>query len=149
MDDSRRKIYRNFLSGLDAGSPEGGRSRSPMFVLGDETWAPPTDILETQTELIIIMEIAGIHPHEIDIQYSGGILTIEGSREELPVVKNAQITYFHKKEIDYGHFRVRVKITSRIVSDAIEALYESGFLMIHLPKDPGKRKSSSVKIPVK
>ncbi len=149
MDDARRKIYRDFLSGLDPNAPEGGRSRSPMFVLGDETWAPPTDILETQTELLVIMEIAGIHPQDINIQYAGGVLTIEGCRQELPMIREAKITYFHKKEIDYGHFRVRVKITSRIISEAIEAGYDSGFLTIHLPKDTGKRRSGRVKIPVK
>ena len=148
MSDAKRKMYRQLLADLEALNSSEKKRRPPLFLLSDDTWAPPTDILETPDELIVVMEIAGVQPEALEVHYSGGFLLVEGTRHELEWMQQAEIVQFHKKEIDFGRFRVKIKITTRIFCDRIQASYEGGFLTIHLPKDNTGRKTKDVTIKV-
>lgn len=144
MSKSTRKLLSELLEGTEAGTAP----RRPVLFISDDAWSPPTDIVESPNAIYVVVELAGMAPSDVDIRYDQGYLILEGEREEVTGFIPEKIIRFHKKEIDAGHFRVRVKINSRIVRENIEASYHEGYLVIQLPKDERQKSSRSVKVPV-
>jgi HSP20 family protein len=103
------------------------KKRSPQ-------WRPPTDVLETDEEFLIVVEIAGMRGLDISATYDKGLLTIHGTR-----VDTGGLKAYHQMEIAYGEFQTEVRVPSRIETEKIEATYSDGFLRVVLPKLGSKR----------
>jgi len=94
-----------------------------------QAWHPATDLIETDANFIVRMEIAGMNVADFDITLTGNILTIDGRRlESFPDCA------FHQLEIPSGDFSSSVEIPAPIEKSAISAVYENGFLNVTLPK---------------
>ena len=94
-------------------------------------WRPPTDVLETDDAIVVVVEIAGMRGLNISVIFERQILSIRGARPDTNVCKT-----YHQMEIDYGEFASEVQVPFRIDSDKIEATYNDGFLKVVLPKAP-------------
>ena len=92
-------------------------------------WRPPTDVLETDDEIVVVVEIAGMRGLNISVIFERQILSIRGTRPDTNICKT-----YHQMEIDYGEFASEVKVPLRVDSDKIEATYSDGFLKVVLPK---------------
>ncbi|MGD2163414.1 MAG: Hsp20/alpha crystallin family protein [Anaerolineales bacterium] len=97
-------------------------------------WRPPTDVLETDEALIVIVEIAGMRGLDFSVTFDDEVLSIQGSRPDSNVRK-----VYHQMEIDYGEFETDVKMPHKIDAAAIEATYSDGFLRVVLPKASPKK----------
>jgi HSP20 family protein len=117
----------------------------PVLMMPDYVWKPALDIYETEDEVIVLVEIAGMKKEEIEVAMQGNTLTISGNRiENVPYKMKLE-----QMEINYGKFQRKVKIFTPIELDKIIATYENGLLKIRLPKreeiqqsirvTPGKR----------
>jgi len=93
------------------------------------TWKPPTDVYETDSHIVVKVEVAGMKPEDFEISLSSRTLTISGVRMD-PAEK---LTY-QQMEISYGRFETQVYIPGAIEEDKIEAIYEDGFLKVLIPK---------------
>jgi HSP20 family protein len=107
-------------------------SKFPILVTSEKRWHPPTDVLETDDEYIVVMDLASVKQQDIKLTHEGGVLTVSGVRKEIDV---SQKRHYHKMEIDFGPFERRIKIPARIVDGSIKAVYDNGFLIIKLRKD--------------
>jgi len=150
MDNIKLKIFKEFREAEEkelqqVASP--AQKRAILFI-SDLAFAPPTDVWETEKEVVVMMEIANVSLDVIRIQYDDGYLIVEGQRPEPDLLSGAHIIKFHKKEIDYGEFRVRIKMNCRINQDKIKATYQDGMLTIVLHKDSHKKITTKVEIPV-
>ncbi len=92
-------------------------------------WKPPTDVYETNSHIVVKVEVAGMKPEDFEISFSSRTLTISGVRVD-PVEKLA----YQQMEILYGRFETQVYIPGPIEEDRIEAVYEDGFLKVLIPK---------------
>ncbi|MCJ7569886.1 MAG: Hsp20/alpha crystallin family protein [Anaerolineales bacterium] len=92
-------------------------------------WHPPTDVLETDDVVVVVVEIAGMRGLNISVTFDRQILSIRGARPDTNICKT-----YHQMEIDYGEFASDVQVPSRVDSDKIEATYSDGFLKVVLPK---------------
>ncbi len=92
-------------------------------------WHPPTDIYETQTAVIVQVEIAGMHESEFIISLENRFFTISGIRQG-PAEKGA----YYQMEIPSGEFISLVELPSAVVYDKVEAIYKDGFLRVVLPE---------------
>jgi HSP20 family protein len=124
---------------------EGNR---PILFSCDTSFSPPTDVWETVDEIFIVMEIGGLNSRDFEINYSGGYLIVKGHRREKENLVHSSIVKFHKKEIDYGEFQVKIKMNNRIRESGISAKYLDGILAIILAKDTQSPKLESIQIPV-
>jgi HSP20 family protein len=97
-------------------------------------WRPPTDVLETDEALIVIVEVAGMRGMDFSVTFDEEVLSIRGSRPDSNVRK-----VYHQMEIDYGEFASDVQMPQKIDGAAIEATYSDGFLRVVLPKASPKR----------
>ena len=112
---------------------------SPLFRLFDEasrpvrTMVPPVDVLESDTEIRLVMEIAGLNRETLDVTLENQTLTIRG--EKKPLWENREgVTYTGERT--YGQFTRAFKIPSRVNAGDIQASYADGLLEVVLPKAP-------------
>jgi HSP20 family protein len=94
-----------------------------------KAWRPPTDVYETDKDVIVKVEIAGMSEKDFTISLSNRSLRISGSRSD-PDYKLA----YQQLEIPYGHFCTEVFLPYAVAYEDIHAAYESGFLTVVLPK---------------
>jgi len=99
------------------------------LVRHQRSWRPPTDVYETDTCVVVRVEIAGMKEEDFHIGFSEGNLTISGVRRD-PVAKLA----YQQMEIRYGEFATQVYLPWSVAEEEIEASYEDGFLSVRLPK---------------
>lgn len=94
-----------------------------------KAWRPPTDVYETDDCVVVKVEIAGMEDEDFGISLDGKSLIISGVRRD-PASKLG----YQQMEILYGHFETDVHLARAIDEEKIEATYQSGFLIVHLPK---------------
>jgi len=107
-------------------------------------FTPPVDVYETETEVVVRMEIAGIDPTTIDIMIMQAkqLLVIRGRRSDPAAGKPRK---YHNMEIECGEFSRRIRLPRDVDQEGTSAHYEDGFLVITLPKSsPGEAKPRSV-----
>ena len=97
-------------------------------------WHPPTDVYETETSVVVRVEVGGLEEEDFDIRLDGHILTISGERRDLA----AKLAY-HQLEMRYGPFLTAVHLSQPIDETGIEATYRDGILQVVLPKAQARR----------
>ncbi len=97
-------------------------------------WRPPTDVYETDKEIIIRVEISGMKNGDFSITLEDRALVIRGIRMEKP-----ERRAYHQMEIRFGEFATQVEIPSPIISEGIKAEYNDGLLMVTLEKAKPQR----------
>lgn len=94
-----------------------------------EVWHPPTDVYETDTSVVVRVEVGGLAEEDFEICLDGHILTISGERRDLAV----KLAY-HQLEMRYGPFLAAVHLSQPVDETSIEATYRDGILQVVLPK---------------
>jgi HSP20 family protein len=97
-------------------------------------FTPPTDVIEFENRLVVMMEIAGMKTSDFNISLMNNHLVISGTRER-PVLQGAA---YHQVEIGYGDFRVELVLPWSVDQDEVSANYRDGFLHVELPRKPEK-----------
>lgn len=97
-------------------------------------WRPPTDVFETDDEVVVRVEIAGMEEVDFTIVLDGRDLYIRGIRPD-----TSERRAYHQLEIRFGEFGVDVELPVDVVTEDIQAVYLNGFLMIRLPKAQPKK----------
>jgi len=120
-----------------------GKPKASGFA-GEEEWQPPIDVAETESELVINVEIPGVDPKDIDVSLSGDTLFIKG--EKKPETEEKEEDY-HLVERNYGSFTRSIRLLVEVQSDKISASYKNGVLTVVLPKPEGTQKKE-IKIKV-
>lgn len=109
--------------------------------MGTVFFQPCVDMYETDSALIIKVELAGIRPNRLNIELSADdrVLTISGERSEAPGEHRDRIQCHHL-EIFFGAFEREITLPNSVPfdRDAITAKYRDGFLLITLPKQPAR-----------
>ncbi len=95
------------------------------------TWQPPTDIYETEDEIIVKMSIPGTRPDDIHVVLTNKILTVSGYISD---TSPHERTCFYQVEIRYGHFERSFLIPKPVNTENIQAAYKEGFLLVVLQK---------------
>lgn len=107
-------------------------ARKAMLHVSSGHWLPALDIYETEDALVVFAEVAGVRKQEIDVSFKEGYLTISGVRKELCC---DNLVTLHRMEIDTGRFLRRIRISTPIDQEKIEAECKNGILRITLPKE--------------
>lgn len=92
-------------------------------------WRPPTDVYETDDEIIVRVEIAGMREEDFSIQLENRTLSIRGIRPD-----NTSRRAYHQMEIRFGEFGIMLELPVIIAVENVKAVYDNGFLIVTLPK---------------
>jgi HSP20 family protein len=93
-------------------------------------YAPVTDIYETDSGLMIVMEMPGVTKERVTIDLQGDVLRIEG-QIDFSQYKGMEPVY---TEYNIGHFVRTFGLPSKIDREKIAAQLEDGVLTLTLPK---------------
>jgi len=94
-----------------------------------KVWRPPTDVYETDTCIVVKVEIAGMKENDFEVSLDSKRLIISGVRRD-PAAKLS----YQQMEILYGQFETDVQLPRAIAEEGVEATYQKGFLIVLLPK---------------
>lgn len=94
-------------------------------------WAPAVDIKEENDRYLLIADIPGVDPKDIDIHMENGLLSIKGERNsELKTEHEG----FKRIERKHGVFYRRFNMPEGVNPDAIDAKSDNGVLTVSIPK---------------
>ncbi len=115
-----------------------GAHHKPMMP-GESGWHPPADIYETDDEIVITVDISGIHLDEIDLMLDIDQLILRGKRDE----QKGDHRQYHMMELSYGPFERSFRLTTPVDGAHAQASYVDGLLTIRLRKqsEPIKKKT--------
>ncbi len=92
---------------------------------------PPADVLQTDGEIIVRIELAGLRGSELDVEVADNQLTVRGTKQEPPRPEAARYT---QMEIMGGPFERSVTLPSPVNPEAATVEYTNGYLEIRLPR---------------
>ncbi len=119
-----RELFELLMAEMSTGDKK-IRSGPPL------AWAPPTDVYETETELIVTMDIAGMELKDIFVFTDGNVITIRGVRKETAPRCKKQ---FHKLEIQAGPFERKILVPVPIDGPTIATTYSRGLLEVRVKR---------------
>src|SRR6266498_6151460 len=70
----------------------------PVGFVASPKWKPRADVYETETELVVHMDIAGMVAEDFTVEFNDGILTISGER----VARREDKRHYHAMEVQVG-----------------------------------------------
>ncbi|OWK35852.1 Hsp20/alpha crystallin family protein [Fimbriiglobus ruber] len=93
------------------------------------TVTPRIDLLESEDELLLLADVPGVQPDNVDIRFENGELTVHGRR---------QPSHDDKKraawEYEVTNYFRSFRVTEQIAADKIAAELKNGVLTLRLPK---------------
>ncbi len=106
-------------------------------------WAPSLDIVETDHDITLKVDVPGVDPKDLDIRISGNVLTLSGEKSESN--ENQGDTWYHS-ERRFGTFRRNVQLPSYVDPEKVSAEHANGVLTIRLEK---LKSATPKRVPVK
>jgi len=114
-----------------------------MDRLFEDTWVPsrhrpaesgrayrlPLDAYVTPDEIVIVANMPGVRPEDVEITLEGDTLSIKGERSA--PMENVDYVL---QERPYGLFQRTLNINIPVDSGKAEAKYENGLLILTVPK---------------
>jgi len=94
-------------------------------------WAPRVDVREEASRFVILADLPGIDPAEIEIQMDNNVLTLKGERKAEALGEDAKAT---RTERGHGHFDRRFVLPETADAEGISAAGKHGVLEITIPK---------------
>ncbi len=101
-------------------------------------WIPSVDIMEEPDKFLLLIDIPGVNPQDVEISMESNVLTIKGSRDAFHEEEKGN---FHRVERLKGSFYRRFNLPDTADAEAITANAKRGVLNISI----GKKKSQQVR----
>jgi len=95
---------------------------------GRRYWVPALDLVETDGEYFVLVDLPKIDEETLAIEFEDGVLTITGKRTK------PEGWEFVRVERPYGEFVRTLTLAKGVDGDKIKADYHDGLLEIHVPK---------------
>ena len=94
-------------------------------------WAPAVDIKEEDNQFVLLADIPGVKPEDIEVHMDAGVLTVKGEKES---VTKTEKDGYKRVERSSGSFYRRFNLPDSADGDAINAKCKHGVLEITIPK---------------
>jgi len=99
-------------------------------------WTPNADIIETDRDLLLKVEVPGVDPARLSLAVHGGNLIIRGEKDRSGVDGRVE---FHLAERAFGGFRRVIHLGVPVNTRQAKAVLNNGLLRISFPKVPNRR----------
>ncbi len=105
----------------------------PAFKNYECIWRPGIDVCESEDEMIVLADMAGLHKDELNIEVNRKKIKIAGIRKAIQPLQNAR---YRQAEIPRGHFERIIGLPAPVDVQSAAATYADGMLMIRMKKLP-------------
>jgi HSP20 family protein len=122
LQDEIKQVFDRFLG------DEGDQSN-----VVTSQWVPRVDIREDGDRFVILADIPGVDPKDIEIHMDKGILSLRGERRSEKTDDNGR---YSRVERLHGVFYRRFALPDSANADGITAAGKHGVLQIDIPKKP-------------
>jgi len=123
LQDEIKQVFDRFLGEDDADQSN----------IVTSQWTPRVDVKEEDKRFVILADIPGVDPKDIDVSMDKGILTIRGERKSESKEQNGKLT---RVERSYGAFYRRFALPDSADAEGISANGRHGVPEISIPKKP-------------
>jgi HSP20 family protein len=106
-----------------------------LFGHASPGWVPPVDLVETDEQYVLAIELPGIAREGITLDFQDQLLTIRGERPAEPVSPER----YHQLERGQGLFSRSFRFAAPVLGDHISADLRDGVLTVTVPKVNDKR----------
>ena len=120
------QVFNNHFSNDTLSSPEA--SSSPSV-----SWVPRVDIHEEKDRFVVLADVPGVEPKDIDITAENGVLTVRGERR---AEKRETENGYERVERVSGAFLRRFTLPEGANTESIKAKQTNGVLEVTIPKTP-------------
>ena len=124
MQGELRRLM-NQLSGV------GGEAREAE----GQTWLPPVDAWETESDLVLAFDLPGVSPDQLRIEVDEGTLVVEGERSRGDVGGQR----YYRAERRFGSFARSIPLPPGVEEQQIRADHRDGVLVIRISKPQQRR----------
>ena len=106
-------------------------SKPPAVRFSPQAWEPATDIYETEEEVVVIIDLAGVSSLDLSLAVENNVLFIGGQRQDKrPECKRS----YCQMEIAWGPFQRALPLPTRVDGDGASAEAHDGLVEVFLPK---------------
>ncbi|HVZ77321.1 MAG TPA: Hsp20/alpha crystallin family protein [Gemmatimonadaceae bacterium] len=95
------------------------------------TWVPALDVVERKDAYLITMDLPGVDPRDVEVNFEQNVLTIRGTKA---AAKEQEDVRIYASERVTGTFERAVRLPDFVNGDAISAEYAHGVLHVTVPK---------------
>jgi len=124
VHDDLKQIFDRFLNNAD--NPD-------ESAVVTSQWVPRVDIKEEADRFVIMADLPGVDPQNVEVLMDKGILSIKGERS---TETTEQSERFSRIERRYGSFHRRFALPDTADAEGIVATGHNGVLEIAIPKRP-------------
>jgi len=104
---------------------------------------PAINVYEQADKVVLMAEIPGVKPEELDLTVLGDAVTLKGRREQEDLPNGER---FYRRERPMGTFARTVTLPEQIDPDSVQAQYKDGVLTVHMDKaEKAKAKKVTIK----
>ena len=96
-------------------------------------WVPRVDIHEEKDRFVVLADVPGVEPKDIDITAENGVLTVRGERR---AEKRETENGYERVERVSGAFLRRFTLPEGANTESIKAKQTNGVLEVTIPKTP-------------
>lgn len=119
LDDMRKEMGRVVGDLWDGNGSDG------------KTFAPRLNLAESDKAYEITIDLPGIDPQDVSLEFKDGQLWVSGERKFEEEEKGKS---FHRIERGFGQFRRVISLGTDVDADNVDASYKNGVLSVTVPK---------------
>ncbi|HOG16192.1 MAG: Spore protein SP21 [Syntrophaceae bacterium PtaU1.Bin231] len=103
------------------------------FALSTHVWQPSVDVVETERDIFISSELAGVNRADLQVEVGARTIRIAGYRRKCVAGEDVR---YRIAEIAYGPFERALTLPAQIDTGSVTATFAEGLLVIRLSKLP-------------
>ncbi len=111
-----------------------GRTSSPAARTA--SLVPPMDVRRSEDGLVVSLDLPGMTPDQVEVNYDRGVLTISGQRM---TQSEGREEGWLRRERAVGAFSRSITLSEGIDPSAIQAAFEHGVLELRIPNAPQEK----------
>lgn len=109
------------------------------------TWRLSVDVIEEDDRYLLVADLPGMKPEDVNIEVVDDVLTVSGERTESEEEKKRN---FVRRERRWGSFKRSMTLPQGVTADDVEATFTDGVLEVSIPK-PSAEEREARKIEIK
>lgn len=112
------------------------RAFDEAFAASDRNrvWVPDMDVAERNDAYVVLAELPGVDPNEVEVSFQQNMLTVRGTKPaSFDLSREGELRVFAAERV-HGSFERSVRLPEFVDADRIAAAFEHGVLTVTIPK---------------
>jgi HSP20 family protein len=119
-----------------------GQARRRRLPQPGEVTVPPSDVYETEEEIVVELELPGVSEKDVQVLLFAGRVEVTGVKRELAAHQGSR---FLRLEREFGAFRREVAVPAAFEANRARAVLANGVLTVTLRKPPRRTRDVNIK----